>query len=326
MTNITYNFESLKKSLMDLPLNNEEIRELYYELITETSKVQFRVTQILKLSDNGYPHINYKIFGASAILKRSTNDFEILSSSMTLAICKNIKTETGKSLAPGKNLILRVSQNDTDNIRAIETQFKRPYEKEQDRIKQEKDAEIAKMPTFLCFNSGLEWGDYAINYVNRVVKVRGMTEKEKLRYSDVHKDKYIIQEYLMNDSPTLATIGITDRQKFGECTNSYDLFLISEEEAQQLKTLWNEKQEEKRLIEAEKKAKIEAKKQEAEKIKADKFAEAKATGKAVLLYSMFVSGDDVPRKYQHIEDNDMGSICIYAMPDGSTTEDFNPAY
>ena len=321
-----YDFESLKKSLMDLPLNKDKVREFHYELITETSKVKFQLTQILKLYENGNIFINYKIFGASALFKRDANQFEISGSDLTLAICKNIKAETGKLLAPGKGVTLKLSASDVENLRAIETEFKRPYKEEQDRIKQEKDVEIAKMPTFLCFNSGFNWGDYSIEAINQVVKVRAMTEEEKGRYSETHRDKYIIQEYIMNDSPTLSEIGIEGREKFGESTDSYDLFLISDEEVQQLRTLWNEKQEEKRLIEAEKQAKIKAKEQEAEKIRADKFAEAKATGKPVLLNSWFVSGDDVPRKYQHIEDNDMGSICIYAMPDGSTREDFSPSY
>ncbi|KAA6329768.1 hypothetical protein EZS27_021454 [termite gut metagenome] len=64
-----------------------------------------------------------------------------------------------------------------------------------------------------------------------------------------------------------------------------------------------------------------------EKEKARIFALAKSTGKPQLLYSSFVSGDDVPKwVHKKYDDNDMGELVIYAKPDGTTEEDFIPSY
>lgn len=56
-----------------------------------------------------------------------------------------------------------------------------------------------------------------------------------------------------------------------------------------------------------------------------KFDEAKATGKRVLLSQYFMSGNDIPRRY-HDEDSDMGHLCTWANPDGTTSESFSHAY
>ena len=56
-----------------------------------------------------------------------------------------------------------------------------------------------------------------------------------------------------------------------------------------------------------------------------KFNEAKATGKRVLLSECFVSGSNIARKYRE-EDSDMGTICKWANPDGTTSESFSHAY
>lgn len=72
---------------------------------------------------------------------------------------------------------------------------------------------------------------------------------------------------------------------------------------------------------AGKKAKIEADKKAIQ----DKFDEAKRTGKPVVLSQIFLTGDDIPKQFRD-DDSDMGHLIQYAMPDGSTTEEFLHAY
>lgn len=65
--------------------------------------------------------------------------------------------------------------------------------------------------------------------------------------------------------------------------------------------------------------------QRRESERAARFEEARRTGKPVLLGKHFLSGSDIPRQYRE-EDSDMGHLCVFAMPDGSTKEEFSHAY
>lgn len=56
-----------------------------------------------------------------------------------------------------------------------------------------------------------------------------------------------------------------------------------------------------------------------------KFDEAKRTGKAVVLDREFFSGSQIPREFRE-PDSDMGNLITYAMPDGSTKQEFSHSY
>jgi seryl-tRNA synthetase len=76
----------------------------------------------------------------------------------------------------------------------------------------------------------------------------------------------------------------------------------------------------------EDKISAEAKKEaDAKAARQAKFDEAKSTGKRVLLSQYFLSGNDIPRRYRD-EDSDMGHLCTWANPDGTTCESFSHAY
>lgn len=59
----------------------------------------------------------------------------------------------------------------------------------------------------------------------------------------------------------------------------------------------------------------------AEERKGAKFAEATRTGKPVQIYSTFLAGNAIPKNYRD-QDSDMGHLVCFAMPDGSTSEEF----
>ncbi len=76
----------------------------------------------------------------------------------------------------------------------------------------------------------------------------------------------------------------------------------------------------------EDKISAEAKKEaDAKAARQAKFEEAKVTGKRVLLSQYFMSGNDIPRRHRD-EDSDMGHLCTWANPDGTTSESFSHAY
>lgn len=113
----------------------------------------------------------------------------------------------------------------------------------------------------------------------------------------------------------------------GESKN--DSFNISAEQAQ----FWMNADAELKAEEAAKEAAKEAVKNEAVKVAKAKneaatelaFTQARETGKPVELFSEFLIGNEIPRKFRD-EDSDMGNLVTYAMPDGTTSESFYHSY
>ena len=98
----------------------------------------------------------------------------------------------------------------------------------------------------------------------------------------------------------------------------------------ELKEKWEERYQihlkEKDSQKSEKEKKELQKKNDDKAKRQEKFDLAKSTGERVLLEQLFVSGDNVPKTYQHIEDNDMGHIQWYALPSGEVEETFSPSH
>lgn len=270
------------------------------------------------ISDRGNCRVFYRVFEAACSM-------EIKSGIKNLYISEYEMKKAKKAVESFFNVKLSntpVQISITDESWNTLKDFEAEAIERANKLKAEYQAKIDAQPRKYARYDFLDWGDYKITQERKIFQV----------YLSLDSDRWVIEETIanLNDS----RIGeysdeweaITGESiKVGNYRDDLGIIEVSEDEA--LKWVG-------RSVEANQKAENE--KAEKERIKAEKeaaakaerqakFDQAKKTGKPVLLYSTFVTNNDIPRQYRD-EDSDMGHLNVYAMPDGTTSESFSHAY
>lgn len=162
-----------------------------------------------------------------------------------------------------------------------------------------------------------DMGDYAVNNEREIVAYRDPLPEEG--------DGPIRQKVYGFWNSGISTYVKEWKSDFPELNEAGTSIEISNELAEKWINIHDSIKNEAEKVEAEKAEIRESKRQEEAERVAACFAEAKATQKPVVLFSCFISGNDIPKQFRD-EDSDMGNIITYAMPDGSQKEMFHHSH
>lgn len=236
-------------------------------------------------------------------------------------IKKFLKEKFGFQASSSQDIYISITDKSWDEVQEIEAEFKK---RKQDFL-DERQAIIDKLPVKYYMYDSFDWGDYTSDKFRQIMTVRDRLDDEAKRgnYSEG-----IVVRSLNFDNKGIANYEEEwneDLKNAGGEINDSKLHEIPAELAEK----WNNIHIELVNIKLEKEAEKERMKKEADEKEVqrrkDCFEEAKKTGQPVLLYSYFLSGNDIPRKFRE-EDSDMGDLLTYAMPDGTIKEKFSHAY
>ena len=224
--------------------------------------------------------VQYKLFGVSASLKEVDGNkcLCIDSSRVDLGVCRTVKQILKAVIKPKTNINIRISPTDWDIFKAVENKFTEPHEKRRKEAKEQREREESAMPVFLGYESGMDWGDYSIDTVSRIVKVRFLTDREKASQSwgkgyehKVHEQLRIV-EVIESNAVNPASIGLKIGERLGFI--NYEVRLLTPEQSDLIVKATEEKRRAEKE-EADKKAIAEAEKQRIEN--EEREAQTKAT-------------------------------------------------
>lgn len=236
----------------------------------------------------------------------------------SMYIKDNVKTGIEKFFGTKikkEHIYIRITPESWENIKNIESEFEQEKNKYLERYEQA----ASLLPTFYTMHFELDWGDYLSN-TERSIRLK----RPPLSVDNGDKT---IKEYLFWNKRIAdrANEWSEDWEKVTAGDTSKTEVIIPEALAHkwikyhfELDAIEQAEKEKKEKAAADYRAKEKAEREA-------KFAEAKRTGKKVLLYSEFLSDNQIPRRFRD-DDSDMGHLLTYAMPDGSTSEDFSHAY
>jgi len=211
----------------------------------------------------------------------------------------------------------------TDKSYADVELLKADFEKRKREYIAKRNQLIDELPVKYYMYDSFDWGDYTSDKIRKIKVLRDKLYDEN--YGS--KEGIVVKEYNFNNKSigNYEAEWIADLKKTGGKENDSKLYEIPAEFAQKWIDIHIELINIELAKEAEEqKLRAEAAEREEQRKKAC-FEEAKETDKPVLLYSYFLSGSQIPRKFRD-EDSDMGNLLTYAMPDGSIKERFSHAY
>jgi hypothetical protein len=265
-------------------------------------------------------HLNFESFNVFV-------DFEIVSSKKCIIIdtfkLKKCAKELGEffntTIKTNARLCIEITDESWDKISEIKTIFDTNVK---DFI-YDYEKRAAEMPTWFEVWDFYDMGDYSINYERAIEIWREPLPEEKA-------EKVHVKSYSFWNSK-IGNHGQEWNKDFGEMVDGMcndgkpNSAKISEELAKKWINIHREIELE---LEAEAKKKedkkVDDKKKEEDRISAC-LLKAKETNEPVELYSVFLSGTDIPRQFRD-EDSDMGTLVTYINPDGTRKEKFHHAY
>lgn len=250
--------------------------------------------------------------------KQGKRCMRIGSHNVDASVINYVKNSFGVQVKKG-DLYFQITDESWNDIQ--ETILK--FNKEVSEFKTEKQKRIDALPIRYYLHDSMDWGDYTSDKIQAIVVMRDQLEEE------THGTKHgiIVKSYYLNNSDIkeIRQEWDVDYINSGGSVNDSLYHQISNELAEKWIGNWLKVQNQKAAIEAEKRAKAEAAQKAEKQRREDCFAKAKETNQPVQLYSGFLSGDDIPKRFRD-DDSDMGNLISYAMPDGSVTEKFIHAY
>lgn len=260
-------------------------------------------------------HFQIKFEGGNHIVTLEPAGWNRIKKQLTEAI----PAFASAKLSPKQPLGLRITDAEKARYEQFVESVCAPAYAEAEANKQTRLAAEAAAPHKYAICNQVIFGDYNITeeryvaIVRKNLRAEGWVVVEIVARFDEKIGAFKDEWYAMiKNSPALTVAG-------------GDFWEISKEDAH----LWVNRAEQMKAAEAEEAASKQAAR-DAEKVKAAeeraaKFEEAKQTGKPVLLGKYFLSGSDIPKQYRE-EESDMGHLCVFAMPDGSTKEEFSHSY
>lgn len=233
-------------------------------------------------------------------------------------ILEFIKLNFGVNM-PKQKTCFTITDESWNDFKALEADF----EKRVDALKKERQVRIDALPVRYYMYDSFDWGDYTSDKIRKIKLVRDRLEDE----THGLREGIVVKELILNNSRIGQYEGEWNEsiKALGGDINDSKMHLMDEELIEKWQGIFNSiLSKEVQEGEAKEKAKREA--EEAEKARyVACFKEAEETCKPVLLYSTFLQGDQIPRRMRD-EDSDMGSLKVYAMPDGTRVEKFFHAY
>lgn len=154
--------------------------ETTYSLVAISGR-NISITHIITQFEDGLAtYAKYKCFGKSCrvTVREKVNDFKpciyIDSSDNDLSVSKEIKKQWGIISKPNTNIIINITQQDFDMIKAVEAEYNRPYKEAEAAKKAQQDS----MPKYYIYSEGTDWGDYSISTYQDLIVVRDLTPQE----------------------------------------------------------------------------------------------------------------------------------------------------
>lgn len=227
-----------------------------------------------------------------------------------------IEKNFNQKISKNKDTFVVLSDDSWNKIEEIQKQF----EKNKQKYYEDLAERAKKMPLHYFMHENLDWGDYITNLEHDIIVYRDALPEEK----KLGRDKIEVNRYSLwnRDIDDFKDEWLKDLKKIGLSSGKVE---IDEKLAKKWINNWKKLQDKKEQEKKAKEEKAKEKKAKEEKRIKQCFEEAKRTGKPVKLYSYFLSGNDIPKKYRD-EDSDMGDLVVYAMPDGTKKEKFFHAY
>lgn len=224
-----------------------------------------------------------------------------------------------ESVIKNGNVSIVVTEESYDLFHSFSDKSFLPFKEKADLVRKEKQEKEDSQIRVYRIYSFLDMGDYSTNYEREV---------KEYRIDEASKEIFVKKiASFWNSAFKNHEDWKEDWAKDIEGNHNNYNEIISLE----LKEKWEEryqihlKEKENEKSEAEKKKSDKREKEKAERKK--KFDQAAETGERVFLGDIFVSGDQVPKTYQNqYEDNDMGHIQWWALPNGEVEETFSPSY
>jgi len=265
---------------------------------------------------------NYQKFTLNSINKRvdikereGKKCILISSFSFDASVKNYIKNTFGVQVKKG-DLYLQITDESWNQAQTLISDFETEVEKFKSALEKRRN----EMPVKYYMYEFLDWGDYTINNEREIQIWRKALPEEN--GEEVLKTSYKLwNKSIEGHSDEWAN----DFSSAGGNEGENNKVEIPKETADRWIAIWKEVQTEKARKEAEEKAKKEAAERAEKERRENCFKQAKETGEPVLLYSYFLSGSDIPRKFRD-DESDMGELLTYAMPDGSVKEKFSHAY
>mgnify|MGYP000919815800 CR=1 FL=1 len=279
--------------------------------------VDFEINVITKLGPFNSRH--YYEFDNEPVSFEVKNDKKCLevSPKWNPNLIKYVMKNFGISMPKG-NVYIELTDASWDIIE----QERAEYEQEEKAYSSDLKKRGNMMPVKYYLHNCVDWGDYTDN-IERSIDVyrEGLPEEKELKHEEVHIISYNlwnkdIEGHEEEWKSDCNTVGIND------CISKVEISITL---AEKWILIWQQVQDKKEKEAAEKK-RVAAEKKAAEEARVKRcFEEAKETGKPVVLHSIFLSGDDIPKRFRD-DDSDMGSLVTYAMPDGTAKDRFHHAY
>jgi len=197
------------------------------------------------------------------------------------------------------------------------------FEERKKEYKIELQSRIDSLQTKYYMYDLFDWGDYTSDKIRKIIVVREKLEDE----THGLKEGIVVKELILNNKRIGQYEGEWEEciKAMGGEVNDSKMHLMGVGQIEKWQKIFTSIL----IAEAEEREANEKAKREAEaREKARRescFIDAKKTGKPVLLYSTFLSGDQIPRRFRD-DDSDMGHLCTYAMPDGTTQKKFSHSY
>ena len=289
----------------------------------EKLELKHRSGKILNLEVKKYfspsnSYIRFRIFDAiaEAAIKDGQKTIKINDYYVKGGTKESIESLFGVKIKSNADLYLVITEESYAEIKKAEADF----EIELKVYKDDYDNRAKEMPIWFEMYDFFDWGDYTINSEREIRVFR-----KPLPEDSVEKVLVISYKLWNMSDEEMAEEWRNDFTGTGGQVGNGSSIVIAEELARKWITKWSEVQDEIHRKHEEEKRIAEEKRLAEEKRRSDCFEEAKRTGKKVVLHSIFLSGDDIPYRFRD-DDSDMGHLITYAMPDGTTKDEFSHAY
>jgi hypothetical protein len=216
--------------------------------IAPLSGPTFTLLATYEASDPLCSHTHYHAFGAKAWLSQLQDVYslQIDATLVTARVVLRVKTELGIVIKPKSNIILGLSEQTYQQLKAAEQAFDAPYQSRREAAKAARQASIASMPRRYALAFGVVWEEGRITTVREVVMVHGVIPQDWKSHQQPEKVFFIDQTLRelngqLGERSSALIKEIQQRQAFGKLNSrEVTLFPLSQPEAENLLQVYEE--------------------------------------------------------------------------------------
>ena len=290
------------------------------QITHKRSGKQIEVSVTRQLSVH-YPRIIYSAFNTNVVftIKEGRKCLELSSYKFKdKSVVKAVEHFFNVKINTKQNLFIEITDESWSTIKKEEASF----EIAKEEMRKDYERRASELPVWYEMYDFLDWGDYTINREREIKVYREALPED-------NGNRVVVKTYSFWNEKGMLNAEMAAEWDADFKANNNDIEKSSVKISTELAEKWisnhalveSKKAEEDLKRQEEREAKNKAEEERRRKC----FAQAKETGKPVQLYSIFLSGNDIPRSMRD-EDSDMGNLVTFAMPDGSTKEEFYHAY